>query len=224
MADNERGAGDERGASGERLEDERVPSARLGDERLERQIRFFLELDRLKTVVRRNYLADGSRLENDAEHSWHLAAMAVIFAEYAEGPVDLLRVLKMLLVHDIVEIDAGDTFLYDPEAVRDKALRETRAADRIFALLPPDQASELRDLWEEFEARESGDARFARALDRLQPLFLNYSSQGRSWKEHGISRDQVERANRISEEGSPRLWQYARGIIEEATRRGYLRP
>lgn len=198
-------------------------AAPRGEGRFARQVRFILEIDRLKSVRRRSYLADGSRLENSAEHSWHLAVMAMLLSEHAALPVDPFRVVKMLLVHDIVEIDAGDTFLYDADAARDKAEREARAAERLFALLPEDQAVELRSLWEEFEARETPEARFARALDRLEPMLLNFASGGRSWREHGVRRDQVVEANRHTAEGSPAVWEHALRLIDEAARRGYLK-
>lgn len=193
-------------------------------ERFARQMRFLLEVDRLKSVRRRNYLADGSRVETSAEHSWHVALMALILCEHANEPVDRLRVLQMMLVHDIVEVDAGDTFLYDQEAQRDKAAREARAADRIFSLLPPDQAREVRALWEEFEEGRTPEARFARSLDRLAPLSLNFASRGRAWLEHGVRREEVLEANRHTAEGSSSVWAYMRALIEEAVARGYLRP
>ncbi|GAJ03685.1 unnamed protein product, partial [marine sediment metagenome] len=158
----------------------------MTEDRLNKQIEFIIEIDKLKTVFRRAYIADSSRRENSAEHSWHVATMAVILAEYCKGDVELLRVIKMLLLHDIVEVDAGDTGIYDTIAGQDKAERETRAADRLFSLLPNEQAEELRDIWNEFEVGSSPEAKFARALDRLIPLIHNYYTQGRRWKEDGI--------------------------------------
>ncbi len=190
--------------------------------RLDQQIQFILEIDKLKSVLRRSYLINDPRHENSAEHSWHLALMAILLAEHANAPVDLLRVIKMLLIHDIVEIDAGDTYIYDSIGALDKALREQRAADRIFQLLPPDQASELRGLWDEFEARTTPEARFANALDRLIPLLHNYTTAGRSWQEHGITSDQVVARNRQINEGSTTLWTMAQQLIDDAVAQGYL--
>jgi putative hydrolase of HD superfamily len=193
------------------------------NDRLARQMDFILEIDKLKQVLRQTSLADGSRRENDAEHSWHLAVMAVLLAEYAAGPqVDLARVVKMVLVHDVVEIDAGDTFHYDEAGNRDKPQREQKAADRLFGLLPADQEAELRGLWEEFEARQTREARYAAALDRLQPNLLNFRTQGRLWREHGVTSRQVIARNRHMAEGAPALWQYAESLIHEAVAKGYL--
>jgi putative hydrolase of HD superfamily len=191
--------------------------------RLDQQIRFILEIDRAKQVLRRNPLLDRSRLENDAEHSWHLAVMAILLAEYAREPeLDLLRVVKMVLVHDIVEIDAGDTYIYDTAALADKREREERAADRIFALLPEDLAAELRALWEEFEEQSTPESRYAGALDRLHPVLCNYHTEGEAWRRHGITGDRVLRRNAVIEDGAPALWEYARSLIEDAMTRGYL--
>jgi len=191
-------------------------------ERFERQIRFILEIDKLKNIVRRTYLLNADRAENTAEHSWHLAIMAILLAEHANEPVDVARVVKMVLIHDIVEIDAGDTYFYDTAAELDKRERECAAAERIFSLLPSDQGSELRELWEEFERRETADARFALALDRFIPQLHNYYTQGRSWVEHGISADQVLERNAAMAEGSERLWECARALLEDAVARGFL--
>jgi putative hydrolase of HD superfamily len=190
--------------------------------RLDAQIRFVIEIDKVKHVLRQTDLMDGSRRENDAEHSWHLAVMALLLAEYAAGDIDLSRVARMVLIHDLVEIDAGDTFCYDEEGAKDKAEREQAAADRIFAVLPDDQAVELRALWDEFEARETADAKFAASLDRLQPLMHNYHTQGAAWRRHGIVRSQVVSRNEHIAEGAPVLWEYARRLIDDAVTRGYL--
>jgi len=200
-------------------------STQGGDERsdrLEQQIRFILEIDKAKTVLRRSRILDGSRRENDAEHSWHLAVMALLLAEYAERPVDIARVVTMLLIHDIVEIDAGDTFVYDATSNADKDEREQKAADRIFGLLPEDQGRAFRSLWEEFEARSTPEAKFAAALDRLQPLLANFHTDGSTWREHNITHEQVLAINRHMHEGSGRLWEYARALIDEAVRNGDL--
>ncbi len=192
------------------------------NDRLRRQIEFLIEIDKLKGVFRQTYLMDASRRENDAEHSWHLGVMAVLLAEYAERDLDLVRVVKMVLVHDLVEIDAGDTFVYDRGKSSDWAAREREAAERIFGMLPPDQAGELRRLWDEFEARATPEARFAAAIDRLQPILHNCQTQGRVWREHGITSDQVIAHNRHMAEGAPRLWEYAHELIRDAVKRGYL--
>jgi len=192
-------------------------------ERLGKQVHFLLEVDKLKQVYRQTYLLDQSRKENDAEHSWHIALMAVVLGEHAaESDVDLLRVLKMLLMHDLVEIDAGDTFCYDEAAQRSKLQRERVAADRIFNLLPADQAAEYRALWEEFEAATSAEARFAAALDRLQPLTHNCMTQGRAWQEHGVTEDQVLARNRHIADGSPALWRHAENMVQNAVEQGHL--
>lgn len=200
----------------------------MSADRLERQIAFLLEIDKLKDVVRRNYLVHGERRENTAEHSWHLAMAALVLAEHAEEPagrkLDLARVLQMLLVHDLVEIDAGDTYCYDPVAALDKDERERSAADRLFALLPEVQGHELRSLWEEFERRDTPEARFAHAVDRLMPVLHNYHSAGRAWREHGVHAGQVLARNQPIEEGSAALWARVRSAIEDAVERGLLAP
>ena len=215
----------------ENVRPESLLAARLLDsalamtsERLRGQIEFVREIDKLKTVLRRTTLMDGSRSENSAEHSWHLALMALVLSEHSAEQVDLLRVLKMLLVHDLVEIDAGDTFCYDEEAHLDKLEREQRAAERIFRLLPADLSTELRELWDEFEDKVSAEARFATALDRLQPMLHNLSTGGGSWQEHGITRRRVEERNRVIEDGAPDLWAMARAMLDEAEARGWIDP
>lgn len=184
-------------------------------QRLHRQIEFIAELDRLKSVLRRNTLIDGSRRENTAEHSWHIGMLAIVLAEHANESVDILHVLKMLLIHDIVEIDAGDTFCYDDEAGRDKEEREQRAADRLFGMLPDDQARELRALWDEFEAADTPEAKFANALDRLQPVLLNSRSKGGTWKQYDVSVEQVIKRNRPIAAGSATLWERAETMIHD---------
>ena len=190
--------------------------------RLDQQIGFILELDTLKSVLRRSYLLNNTRRENSAEHSWHLSAMALVLAEHANVDIDQFRVLKMLLVHDIVEIDSGDTYIYDTAGNDTKAVREQEAAQRIFGLLPDDQKLELTRLWQEFEARETPEAKFAAALDRLMPLLHNYHTEGRSWREHGITKQQVLNLNRHIADGSQSLWEYAESLIDDAAAKGYL--
>lgn len=195
----------------------------MSTDRLAQQIAFIVECDRLKTILRQNWIIDGSRAENDAEHSWHIAVMALLLAEHADAKVDVARVVGMLLVHDIVEIDAGDTFIYDAAGHADKDEREQRAADRLFGLLPPDQAEHFRGLWDEFEARQTPEARFAAAIDRLQPVLLNCMTEGKAWRRHGVTADKVVALNsgRIGDV-SQSLWDYARGMIEEAVAKGHL--
>ena len=191
--------------------------------RLEKQIQFILEIDKLKRIVRQTPLTDRTRKENDAEHSWHIALMAILLQEHAEeNSIDLLRVVTMLLVHDLVEIDAGDTFCYDEAGNADKLERETRAADRIFNLLPEDQAAHMRSLWDEFETRQTAESKFAAAMDRLQPLLHNYHTAGGTWKEHRVSKDRVIERNHPIVNGSKTLWDYAAGLIDDAAGRGYI--
>jgi putative hydrolase of HD superfamily len=195
----------------------------MNSSRLAQQVEFIVEIDKLKQVYRRTWLTDKSRQENDAEHSWHLGMMAILLLEHAQQPqLDLLRVLKMVLIHDLVEIDAGDTFVYDDAGAMDKAERENAAADRVFGLLPADQAAELRAIWEEFEARQTMEAKYAAALDRFQPMLHNYRTQGKAWQEHGITADQVIARNQHIAEGSPALWDYAQEFVADAVAKGYL--
>jgi putative hydrolases of HD superfamily len=192
-------------------------------DRLSRQLAFILEIDRLKGVLRRTLLADGSRRENSAEHSWHIAIAAVLLAEHAAADVELGRVVRMLLVHDVVEIDAGDTYAYDAGAHADKSDREHACAERLFALLPPDQEREMWDLWREFEAADSPEARFANAIDRLMPMLHNYVTRGTAWQEHGVRSGQVVERNRATiDTGAPELWAYAERMVAAAVERGFL--
>ena len=185
-------------------------------DRLSRQITFLVETEKLKAVLRRTSPINAARRENTAEHSWTLALMAIVLAEHADQQLDLLRVLRMLLIHDLVEIDAGDTFCYDTAANATKADRETRAAERIFGLLPEPQASEFRELWQEFEARTSAEATFANSLDRLMPLLQNTHNGGGSWREHGVTSEQAFDRNRHIGDGSIALWDYAQTLLTEA--------
>ena len=196
----------------------------MSDDRLQRQIRFILEIDSLKSVLRRSYLVGEDRPENSAEHSWHVAVMAVLLAEHANEPVDVARVVRMLLIHNVVEVDAGDTYVYDTAGAEAKAEREVRAADRVFGMPPEDQGRELRALWEEFEEGRTAEARFAAALDRLMPVLHNVHTEGRSWREHGITADRVIARNARMSEGSEALWEYARSLIEAAVAKGHLAP
>lgn len=194
------------------------------DPKLGQQLAFVMELDRLKGILRQTRVLDGARQENSAEHSWHLALCAVVLAEHAPGHIDLLRVLKMVLVHDVVEIDAGDAFCYDASANVGKEERERMAAERVFGLLPAKQAGELRELWEEFEAGASAEARFAVAMDRLQPLLLNFAGEGGSWRQHRVTHDQVIVRMSPIRQGAPGLWPAVVRLLDEAVARGYLAP
>ncbi len=189
---------------------------------LEQQIRFIVEIDRLKTVLRQNYLVDGSRRENTAEHSWHVTLMALVLCEHAAAPVDRARVLELLLVHDLVEIDAGDTFAYDSQGSETKIAREQAAADRIFGLLPEAQARQLRELWDEYEAAQTAEARFALSLDRLMPMLHNALSEGRAWRANSVIADQVRRRAESISQGSPALGALARELIESSVAAGHL--
>ncbi|HZK35244.1 MAG TPA: HD domain-containing protein [Bacillota bacterium] len=194
----------------------------LDMERLNKQIEFIVEIDKLKHILRQTLLIDKSRRENDAEHSWHLAMMAMILKEYAAGDIDLERVMKMVLIHDIVEIDAGDTFAYDEDANADKEERELEAAERIFSLLPEDQGNEIRALWDEFEEGETADALFAASMDRLQPLIHNHFTSGHTWA-GAIRKDQVIARMSKVKKGAPALWQIVQKIVDENVEKGLLK-
>lgn len=189
---------------------------------LTQQLAFLVEADRLKEILRQTGLASGLRRENSAEHSWHLALMATVLTSYAAQPVELLRVLRMLLVHDLIEIDAGDTFAFDEGANETKQAREELAADRIFGLLPQGQAEEFRALWDEFEAGATPESRYANALDRLQPLLLNAENGGGSWREHGIRRHQVLKRMDPIRTALPEVWPAVMGIIDWAHGQGHI--
>lgn len=190
--------------------------------RLEQQMKFIIEVDKLKSIIRQNYLVDGSRKEDDADHSWHLALMCTILSEHANEKIDRVKTITMVLIHDIVEIDAGDTYAYDEVGNCSKKERELAAADRIFNLLPEDQAEEIRALWDEFEEGVTPEAKFANTLDRLQPLLLNAKSGGMSWREHGIKLSQILKRNETTHEGSEVLWEYERNIIQQHVDNGNL--
>lgn len=189
---------------------------------LEKQIDFLVEIDKLKQIERKTKIIGGARLENDAEHSWHLAMMALVLHPYANEHVDLLKVLKMLLVHDLVEIDAGDTFAYDTQGQIGKFEKEAAAAERIFGLLPEEQAEELTALWHEFEEKTTNEAKFAASLDRLQPLIHNFHNQGDTWQKYNINSEQVINRNREIANGSNSLWDVAQSIIARAVEQGIL--
>lgn len=191
--------------------------------RLEQQIAFILEIDRVKKIFRQNYLADASRKENDAEHSWHIAIMAVLLQEYANEEVDVSKVMIMVLLHDLVEIDAGDTYAYDYEGIQTKRERELKAADRIFGILPEDQKEYFRGLWDEFEAYETAEAKFAHVLDNLQPLLLNDASKGVSWLEHGVKKSQIYKRNEKVEKISAEIWEQMKLIIDKNVAAGIVK-
>ena len=190
--------------------------------RLQQQMDFLVTIDKLKTVFRRNYVNAGERLENTAEHSWHAAMYAMLLAEYANQTVDPCRVVQMLLIHDIVEIIAGDTYIYSAVDPAEQQQKEYAAAEQLFGLLPPDQGSALLALWHEFEDNQSADAQFAKSIDRFVPLLQNYHAEGKSWQENGIIRAQVEQNNLKVRVGSEDLWRYAQTVVEDAVRQGYL--
>ncbi|SCP96022.1 HD domain-containing protein [Anaerobium acetethylicum] len=191
-------------------------------ERLKNQMEFILEVDKLKKITRQSYITDGSRKENDTEHSWHLALMCLLLSEYSNEDIDVLKVMSMVLIHDIVEIDAGDTYAYDDAGNETKRERELKAAERIFGILPEDQRCSMMDLWEEFETGETREAKFAAVLDRVQPILLNHTTGGRAWREHEVREEQILKRNERTSEGSEKLWEFCRGMISENVARGSI--
>lgn len=196
----------------------------MDKERFEKQLAFALEVDKEKNILRQTHLSDHGRRENDAEHAWHMALMIYLLREYADESFDVSRAMIMALIHDVVEIDAGDTYAYDTEGIATQKERETRAADRIFGLLPEDQNRELRAIFEEFEANETPEAHFAHAMDNIQPLILNHSNGGTDWREHGISVAQVMKRQSLTSLASQDLWEYTQALIEENFKKGSLKP
>lgn len=192
-------------------------------ERLDKQFDFFREIDKEKEITRHTFLADASRRENDAEHAWHMAIMTILLSEYANDEIDVLKTVTMLLIHDIVEIDAGDTYAYDEKGKETQAVREKMAADRIFHLLPEDQAEKLYNLWCEFEAQETAEAKFARCLDNIQPMMLNDASNGLAWEENEIKLSQILKRNEKTAEGSKVLWNYMKRILQKNVEEGHIR-
>ena len=190
--------------------------------RFEQQMKFILEIDKVKNVFRQTYLADGNRKENDAEHSWHMAIMAFLLKEYAQEEVDIMRVVLMVLIHDLVEIDAGDTYAYDLDGLQTKREREVKAAERIFGLLPKDQEEQFRELWDEFEAYEAAEAKYAHMLDNFQPLMLNDALDGKSWKEHKVKKSQIYSRNAKTMEGSEKIWEYMKDLVQKNIDRGNI--
>lgn len=192
-------------------------------EKLLQQISFIKEIDKLKYIFRKTKLMYSDRPENDAEHSWHLAIMTILLAEYSNQSIDVLKVLKMVLIHDIVEIDAGDVFIYDTQKNHKNTEEERKAAIRIFGILPDDQAEELMLLWEEFEAEETAEAKFAKVMDRLEPLLQNVSNDGGTWAEFGVKYDTVLQKKEAMQYGSITLWEYAQQLLSDSVERGILK-
>ncbi|HEX2855566.1 MAG TPA: HD domain-containing protein [Opitutaceae bacterium] len=204
-----------------------APTPDTPAERLARQIEFIVEVDKLKEIFRQTVNTQSRRAENDAEHSWHLCLCVIVLAEHAttnstSQPLDVLRVLKMAIIHDLVEIDAGDTFAYDAARMVGQHEREVLAAERIFGLLPADQAAEFRALWDEFEAKLTSEAKFASAIDRFQPMLLNCRTEGTAWRRHGVTQDRVLARNAHIAEGCESLWNYATNMVQHAVNAGHL--
>ena len=193
--------------------------------RMIRQLEFLREIDKLKHILRRTLLMDSSRLENDSEHTWHMAVCALLFLEYSDvKELNILKVLKMVLLHDVVEIDAGDTFAYDEKGHLDKEEREILAADRIFGLLPKDQAQEFRSLWDEFEEFESDESKYAHSIDTFMPMYHNYITKGQTWEKHNVTYAQVIKRNKpMIEPGSKQLWDFVKSLLDDAVEKGYLK-
>lgn len=196
----------------------------INNDKIKNQIKFVLVIDEMKNVLRRNLVVDGSRRENDAEHSWHLAMLAMILEEYSAEKVDIERVLKITLAHDLVEVYAGDTFAYDVKGNEDKLSREIEAANKLFGMLDPVQGAEIRALWDEFEAKETAESRYANAVDRLQPLLLNYMTNGHTWKMGDVHAPQIYKRMDIIRTATPELWHIVEGIINTSIEAGILKP
>lgn len=195
----------------------------MQNKNLEKQVAFIKEIDKVKYILRQSTLFNSNRRENDAEHSWHLAVMAMVLAEHSDKPIDLLKVLKMVLIHDIVEIDAGDTFIYSNTKDHNNIEEELAAAKRIFGILPEDQAEELLTIWQEFEAAESNEAKFAKSLDRFEPLLQSVSNNGGTWVEHNVPYHKVHGVNKAIKNGSSTLWNYADSLLDESVEKGFLK-
>lgn len=192
-------------------------------DRLKQQMEFILEVDKLKKIKRQTYLSDGIGKENDAEHSWHLALMAMLLSEYSNEKIDTFRVMSMVLIHDIIEIDAGDTYAYDDAGNATKREREEKAAARIFGILPEDQEKMMWELWEEFEACKTSESKFANALDKMQPLMLNDATGGKAWMEHGVAKHQIVNRNAKVHEGSEEIWNWIKDIIDKNVEMGHIK-
>lgn len=196
----------------------------IENKRLKKQIEFTVEIDKMKQILRRNLIADGSKREDDAAHSWHLAIMAMILEEYSAEKIDIGRVIKIALVHDLVEVYAGDTFAYDSKGYEDKEQREKDAAAKLFGMLEPEQGAQIRSLWDEFEAGETAEAKYANAIDRIQPLLLNYLTNGHTWKTGGVTSAQVYKRMDIIRTATPELWSIVEGVISDSIKKGILKP
>ena len=195
----------------------------MDNERLQKQIAFILETDKEKNILRQTHLSGGGRQENDAEHAWHMAMMVYLLKEYSNEKIDVAKTMLMALIHDVVEIDAGDTYAYDEKDLATQKERETKAADRIFGLLPDDQRDEWRALFEEFEANQTPEAKFAHAMDNFQPLLLNDSNDGGDWRAHGVKRSQVMGRQQKTRQGSEQIWQYSRNLVEKNVEKGNIK-
>lgn len=194
----------------------------MNEEKLKKEIDFIVEIDKMKSIFRRTSLINGSRKENDAEHSWHLSLMTMLLSEYADKDIDVSKVIKMVLVHDLVEIYAGDTFCYDKVGNSDKSERELKSADKLFSMLPEEKGKMLRELWEEFEEMKTNEAIFANSMDRLEPFLVNYNTGGGTWKEHNISKEQVYKRSEPIKNSSEQLWKFTQDLIEDAHEKGYI--
>ncbi|MBE6020275.1 MAG: HD domain-containing protein [Clostridiales bacterium] len=195
----------------------------MKDERLKKQMEFALEIDKEKNIFRQTHLSGKGRRENDAEHAWHMAMMIYLLKEYANEEIDIAKAMMMALIHDVVEIDAGDTYAYDTEGLKLQKEKEAKAAERIFGLLPEDQRDEMTALFEEFEAHESPEARFVRVIDNLQPLMLNDANRGGDWIEHKVTKSQIYKRNEKTGSGSEKLWEYIQELIQRNIDRGSIR-
>lgn len=195
----------------------------MENKRLKEQLDFILEIDKEKNILRQTHLSGHGRRENDAEHAWHMATMIYLLKEYANSEIDLAKTMMMALIHDIVEIDAGDTYAYDAEGLATQKEREEKAAKRIFGLLPEEQGNEMRALFEEFEAYETPEARFAHTMDNLQPLLLNHSNDGGDWRAHGVCKSQIYKRNEKTKTGSEEIWKYMKGLIQENIDKGNIK-
>lgn len=196
----------------------------IKNEKIHNQIKFAITIDEMKNIFRRNLLADGSRRENDAEHSWHLAMLAMLLEEYSAEKIDIERVLKIALIHDLIEVYAGDTFAYDVKGNEDKHEREIQAAEKLFGMLAPVQGGEIRELWDEFEAMETAESKYANAIDRIQPLILNYLTDGHTWKMGDVTSDKIYKRMDIIRTATPELWHIVEGIINTSIKAGILKP
>jgi len=191
-------------------------------ERFKKQIEFLIEIDKVKSIFRRTRIFNNKRYENDAEHGWHMSLMALILSEYSNDKIDICKVIKMALIHDLVEIDVGDTFLYADNQT-DKNINERKCAERIFGLLPKDQYKEIMELWVEFEKKETSEAKFAGSMDRLGPIMQNFYDNGHAWNKHNITSDKILKVNSQIQKGSDELWEYAKSLIEKAIEKGDLK-